>query len=183
MAYQGKKYMANRHSTGALAFYGLLAWIPMIIWFILSFLNSLHFKQECGGRLTRAANANSLEIAAEELEAAVAYLEKNNLTQGYTTIIASLRTPDEDIGFWYKNLNDALHELRNMPKTTTPLERSNVLIKLRETLISSEKTKDEIILPAGIQRYPHNLGWALSAIFFIFIAFGGLLVILYACNR
>lgn len=94
-------------------------------------------------------------------------MEREGLTTGYTSIL--YRTPDEDVGFWYTNIKSSITELERMAPSATQLERSNLLMKLRETLLDqggSGKTK--VTIPRGIIVYPNNMvvafmGW-LSAI-------------------
>lgn len=72
-------------------------------------VKSVQFNQNCGGYLKRAADANTVETAKEELSKAISYIEANNLTQGYTSVM--WQTPNEDLGFWYKNLKSSETEL------------------------------------------------------------------------
>lgn len=113
----------------------------------------INLKQNCTGYLERAANSNTVEIAMIELEKAIKYLEENNLTTGYTSIF--YRTPDEDIGFWYNNLKSSYEELSKVDSNTTALEKSNLLMKLRETLMNGSY----IEVPTGLSRYPNNALW------------------------
>jgi hypothetical protein len=120
-------------------------------------VESVQLKQNCTGYLKRAADANTIELATVELDRAITYLEANGLTTGYTSIL--WRTPDEDIDFWYRNLVASRAELTSLAPDATALERTNVLIKLRETLTDSgEKTKATV--PGGLAVYPNNLIWA-----------------------
>ena len=129
---------------------------------------------ECTGHLERAANSTNIELASGELDAAISYLDKKGLTSGYTSIF--WKTPNEDIGFWYNNIKEANRELKNAPDTISNLEESNMLIKLRETLITNSKDGEEsIICPNGLSRYPNNgifallgnLSWILLAFLII----------------
>lgn len=128
------------------------------------------FKQEVSGYLKRAADANTIDLAKQELGIAVAYLEANNMTEGYTSIF--YRTPDEDVGFWYQNLKASLNELENL-QSNSALEKTNVLIKLRETLLDSgEKTR--VTIPEGLHVFPNNGLWALlgwTALIFFLVGF------------
>lgn len=121
-------------------------------------IKTIQFKQNAGGYLERAANANTIELAQQELGRAITYLEENDLTRGYTSIL--WRTPDEDIGYWYNNLKTAQAELGALPGTSSSLEKSNMLIKLRETLTDEGKNGTKVIIPDGISRYPSNGMWA-----------------------
>jgi hypothetical protein len=132
------------------------------------------FKQNVSGYLKRAADANTIDMANAELTKVINYLEANNLTSGYTSVL--WETPDEDIGFWYQNLKASQQELENL-NSDSALERTNVLMKLRETLLDTgEKTK--VTIPKGLSVYPYNLLWGvLSLSAFIAITAGLVLLI------
>jgi len=113
------------------------------------------FNIECSGHLKRASDANTPEKARPELDKAITFLEARRLTTGYTSIL--YQTPNEDIGFWYTNLVDARKELDRIihNRESTQLEESNVLMKLRETLIDHGETL-RVTAPPGISVYPQN---------------------------
>ena len=130
----------------------------------------IQFKQNVSGYLKRAADASTIEIANEELTKVITYLEANNLTSGYTSMM--WETPNEDIGFWYKNLKASQNELQNL-KSESALERTNVLIKLRETLLDTGK-KTKVTIPKGLAVYPDNKLWGFlitTALFSLLIGF------------
>lgn len=114
------------------------------------------FKQNVKGYLKRAADANTVELASGELKKVIDYLEENNLTNGYTSIL--WETPDEDIDFWYRNIKASQAELLKLPPDADNLEKTNMLIKLRETLIDSGE-KMKVTVPDGIAVYPNNKFW------------------------
>lgn len=135
---------------------GLLLLLSVLAVFSVRIYHRVVFKQNVSGYLKRAADANTIDLAREELTRAIDYLEANNLTSGYTSIL--WRTPDEDIEFWYRNLKASQRELEVL-NSESALERTNVLIKLRETLVDNgEKTK--VTVPEGLSVYPHNKLWA-----------------------
>lgn len=117
----------------------------------------ISMKQNCTGYLKRAADANTVETAKEQLQKSITYLEANNLTSGYTSVL--WQTPDEDISFWYKNLKASENELEKIDSTTSSLEKSNVLMKLRETLLDNGKNGDSLTAPNGLSVYPNNGMW------------------------
>ena len=132
------------------------------------------FKQNVSGYLKRAADANTIEMANAELTRVINYLEANNLTSGYTSVM--WETPDEDIGFWYQNLKASQQELENL-NSDSALERTNVLMKLRETLLDTGE-KTSVTIPKGLDVYPDNLRWGilmLSAFIAMMIGFGVLI--------
>jgi len=137
---------------------GVLAAVFGMIFVIcgtIQMVSYISFNQNCKGYLTRASNANTVEMASAELKRAITYLEENEMTKGYTSVL--WRTPDEDIGFWYNNLVVSAKELDSIPKTATLVDKSNMLIKLRETLTNSNKDGEYTIVPDGLQVYPNNL--------------------------
>ena len=115
----------------------------------------IQFDRKCAGYLKRAADSNTVEMAVGELSIAVQYATRHKLTTGYTSVLWT--TPDEDVGFWYSNLTASLKELRSVKPDAGQLEKTNVLMKLRETLLDSgEKGSTVITVPNGITVYPNN---------------------------
>tara|TARA_B100000767_G_scaffold43791_1_gene37808 strand:+ start:74 stop:622 length:549 start_codon:yes stop_codon:yes gene_type:complete len=133
-----------------LGYLTVLLFISLIIFRIYS---SIIIKQELTGHLKRAADANSIELASTELKTALDFIEKNNLTNGYTSIV--YKTPDEDLVFWYSNLKASRIELEKT-KNSTSLEKTNVLLKLRETLLDEGEKGSRITYPKGISIFPNN---------------------------
>ena len=81
----------------------------------------------------------------------------------------------EDVGFWYQNLKASLGELEQVSSTATQLEKSNLLIKLRETLLDQGKEGISITSPDGISRFPLNTAYAIAGIiFFVLFIVGGI---------
>ncbi len=151
----------------------------LIVYAVFSAIFGVTFDRECIGHLRRAANASTVEIAARELEIALNYLVAHRLTRGYTSVF--YRTPDEDIGYWYRNLKDALAELRSVRPEASIQERSSLLLKLRGTILDhGSQGGDEITKPTGISLYPHNLlfgMWGIiSLALFIFFSVSAVVV-------
>ena len=94
------------------------------------------------------------------------YAEKNGLTEGTVSIF--LKDPANDIGFWYQNMKTAYVELENLPEEATALEKSNVLMKVKESLTGNNKNGQFVRHPSGISIYPYNIAYfwwcAISAI-------------------
>jgi hypothetical protein len=142
-----KKVIAILLLAGCLGIY-----IPYIV-------KNINLKQDCVGYLERASNANTIEMAAVELKTALDYIEENKLTEDHTSVL--WETPDEDMGFWYKNLKASYNELITLSADATPLEKSNMLMKLRETLLEDSGDGGQVIYPDGLSRYPNNLMWGI----------------------
>ena len=105
------------------------------------------------------------------------YIEDNNLTSGYTSVL--WRTEDENVEFWYKNIKACRDELKVVSENenATHLEKSNVLMKVRESLVNDSESV-QVIVPQGISLYPNNLVWGILRLI-SYIAM--LLVIGWAC--
>jgi hypothetical protein len=127
---------------------GILFMILVGIWITTLWYNSYKFDVDIGGHMERASNANTIELAIEEMEYVVTNMARRELTKGYTSI--AFPEPSEDVGFWYKNMNDSLKELKSVSHNATQLEKSNILMKLRETLHSGSEGREEIAVPTGI---------------------------------
>lgn len=145
-------------------------WIAATIWFISM---RIEFNQNCKGYLKQAADANTVELALDRLDKALSYAERKGWTDGYTSIL--WKTEDENIGFWYDNLKASRQELILVQKSSQ-LEQTNVLMRLRETLIESTDKGSVITYPAGLWKYPHNelyavLAWIVNILGFIALTF------------
>ena len=147
-----------------------------ILWAGIRIHAAVSFTIDCDGHLKRAADANTIELAKQELKVALSYLGKNQLTDGYTSVW--YRTPDEDIGFWYKNLKSSMEELEKVTVETTQLEKSNLLIKLRETLLDHGGDGDKVTVPQGISVFPQNRGYVVFGILGSILAIIGLVLIM-----
>jgi hypothetical protein len=138
-------------------------------------VRSVQLNQNCTGYLKRAADANSVDLALIELRVALNYIENKNLTEGYTSVL--WKTPNDDIGFWYRNLKAAENELANVNENTSVLEQTNILMKLRETLLDcGEKCK--LTVPSGLSRYPYNLLFGIASWITVVIFLSGFGVLL-----
>ena len=119
----------------------------------ITLIKSIQFNQNCKGYLKQTADANSVELALERLNKAIDYVEANNLTSGYTSIV--YRTEDENIEFWYKNLLTCKQELTECIESSQ-FEKTNVLMKVRESLTDQSEHGTVITCPPGMSRYPNN---------------------------
>ena len=138
--------------------------LPLLVLSGVRVVKMVLFNRDCGDHIKRAADANTVEMAAKEMRIVIAYLEDNKMTDGYTSILYN--TPDEDVGFWYKNLKSSLEELEKVKPETTQMERSNILLKLRETLLDHGDSGDKVTVPNGISVFPNNIFYALGFILF-----------------
>ncbi|OGM91319.1 hypothetical protein A2755_02920 [Candidatus Wolfebacteria bacterium RIFCSPHIGHO2_01_FULL_48_22] len=125
-----------------------------VIWAGVRIYDNIVFNINCQDRLKRAADANTVGLAKQELKAVLDYLQHEGLTSGYTSVLYN--SPSEDLGFWYSNLKKSYEELVSLPANVTPLERSNMLMKLRETLLDSGESSVNVTVPKGISVFPNN---------------------------
>lgn len=113
---------------------------------------SIVFDYQCKEYLSLAANANSIELARTNLDKAIQYIEQNQLTSGNTAFF--IKGPSTDLTSWYANLKACQKEVWIMDvKKGTVLEETNLLMKLRESLMS----EGLIIIPENIALHPNQL--------------------------
>lgn len=141
----------------------------LFLMFIILFciVKSYGFSIGCSGHLRRASNANTIEIAKVELKTAISYLEVNELTSGFVSIF--MKQPKNDIGFFYNNLKASMNELENISPEASQLEKSNMLMKLRESLTDNSENGTRIIHPSELCIYPHNALIWFGSIFFTIV--------------
>lgn len=112
-----------------------------------------------GGHLKRAADANQPTMVIEELEIAIAGMEKedycNDPSAGDQYTSSVYQTPDDDVCFWRENINSTLADLKALPEDASHLEVSNTLMKVRESLLDKDGGL-EVTHPPGIAWYPYN---------------------------
>lgn len=160
MSYYYSKKSANYGVAGLFLFIISLI-VPAIV-----FVKSIQFNQQCAGYLKQAADANTVELALGRINLALDYIEAHNLTNGYTSVI--YRTEDENIGYWYENIKACQKELEaNMDASS--LEKSNVLMKVRESLTDEGEDGTVLTIPDGISRYPNNLMWGVLLLLSLFL--------------
>ena len=147
----------------------------VIVIFAVTGIRSIRFKQNCSGYLKQCANASSITLALDRLNLAIDYLEKNNLTTGYTSIL--WKTEDDNITFFYNNLKDCQQELIKVADASQ-LEQTNVLMKVREVLTDEGQYGTKLVIPNGLSRYPFN---TLFAILFV-VGIIGLFILMIDFN-
>lgn len=141
----------------------LLCFVISVFLYGTAIIKTIDMNAECIGYLEMAADANSVELAEKHLSKAIEYLEENNLKYGSTGII--FHTPGNNIEFWYENLKSAQIQLQEF-ESESELEESNILMKLRETLLDEA---GDVTHPNMISFYPNHVFW------FWFLVLGWLL--------
>lgn len=125
--------------------------------------------------MKRAADANTVGLAEKEMTVVVENMEARGMTNGYTSVL--YKTPDEDVKFWYDNMNSSLTELKAVKPDAGQTETSNVLMKLKETLLDDTETGTTITVPDGISRFPNNKAYALASVITIILLIIGVVLI------
>lgn len=160
---------------------GLIGTVPLLISLLIfggCTIKHIQLDRGCTGYLKRAGDSNTVSLAVENLDRAIKYMDEKNLDSGYTSVI--YETPDEDIGFWYKNVTSARDTLKALPKNASELEISNALMKLRETLLDEGERGPKVTYPDGLSRYPSNGIWAVGNIIATIFLLGGIFFIIAA---
>ncbi len=161
----------NKHCQTMKKLASIALMVPLVAWAILRIVSSMSFDVGCEGHMKRAADANTVPLAITEMEAVVAYADEHKLTAGYTSFFSFYRRPSKDVGFWYQNMKASLEELKSVKPDASSLEKSNILMKLRETLVDHGDST-EITYPAGLEIFPRNLE-------LLFLAVLGILAAVY----
>jgi hypothetical protein len=151
------------------------------LWIGIRTYSSIQFDRNCEGYIKRAADANTVELATSNLAIAVQYLEQKNMTSGYTSILCN--TPDADVGFWYNNLKTSLEELKDVQPEVSRLERTNILMKLRETLLDGGENGVSVTTPEGISVFPYNIGLFFLCIIGIISGICGVILFLVGIEK
>jgi len=134
---------------------GILLLLPLTFWGCIRSIASFDFNQRIGGHIERAASAGTVGTAIMELETVLKVAKEKKLTEGSTAVFSAFATPDEDVGFWYENLEDSLGRLKAVPISATPSERAVVLLALRGTLLTGGEDPEPRV-PPGISIHPRN---------------------------
>lgn len=144
-------------TLGKLILFGLISITPLSIEAAMAALASIRYEIAIGGHLKRAADANTIALADSELDLALKGIETNKLTSGSTAIFWD--TPATDLGFWYENLQASSQELQSLSETAPPLERSNMLMKLRETILDDSSDGVTVTAPPQVSLYPEQVNY------------------------
>lgn len=154
---------------------GLLLISPFLIFCSLNFYLGIDYNRSIAGFLKRAADANTIEIAKKELNVALVEIERREWTSGSTDVLWT--TPRNDVGFWYENIKASAEELQQMSPNATPLERTNVLMKLRESILDDSESASVVTAPSGISKFPNNKAYAVFGLVSTLFGLVGVLII------
>lgn len=153
--------------------FGIILFIPLVMYLCILGYRGMSYDMNCGGYLSQAAAASTVESAKPPLKSALKFLEDHKMTSGNTGIFFSY--PQNDVGFFYNNLKSASVELSTITPETPPLVQSNVLMKLHEAIHAHS--------PEGISMYPYNVISAIAGLISMLLAFIGIVVILIFVDK
>lgn len=134
----------------------------------MSCAKEISFDQDIGAHLKCAADAQTVEVAQSELSLAIANIEERGLTRGYTGIVYN--TQEDNLGFWYHNLKTSQAELASVAGSTDVLTKSNVLMRLRNTLLDHTSQGERITVPTNAAFYPNVFAYVVLPFFWIIMA-------------
>lgn len=163
------------------AFFGVLLIIPLLAMITLRIYCRVMFDIECGDHMKLAAGTGSVELAKAEMAKVVQYLEGHGMTTGFTSIY--YEGPEDDIGFFYKNVKSLLAEIEAVSDGATALEKSNMLMKAKEMLTHNKDGTIAITVPEGISIFPYNSRFIQLATLCFIIAMVGVVMVVQAIER
>ena len=145
-------------------FFIILATALFLVVATIRIVSDIQYDRNIEGFLKQTADSNSIELAEERLEMAIAGIDRDGICPNFQDKTAQChtsifwRTPDENVAFWRRNLSDTLTGLKNMsPKDRQDESKSGIqLVKVRETLLDSGKSGDFVTSPQGISVYGNN---------------------------
>jgi len=129
------------------------------------------FDLRCGDYLKLAADASSVKMADDFLAKSIDYLNRTGKISGNSAII--FKKPKHDVGIWYRQILAAKSLTEQMVAKgdkATALENSNVLMKVRETLLDNGEHGQHLTLPVYISLVPNQLAYIL--LWWLLIPFG-----------
>ena len=150
-----------------------ITFIASIAIFVMILVKSIILDINCVDYQKRAADSNTVELAADNLKIALDYIEANGMTSGYTSVV--YKSPDEDVAFWYTNIKESYEELISLDESATNVERTNLLMKLRETLLDQKEKGESLTLPNAISCFPNNTLWAILKWLCVAMLIGGII--------
>lgn len=153
---------------------GALLLVPVFLLILLNVSKRSTYDLYCGNHLERALKTNSVETARKELEIVVNYLEKNQITEGSTSVISWFLTlfglpsfdRSADVGFWYREVKGYSDSLNAMKRKLLYEEQYLILDKMKQRMwIHTRRTKRSLPFfksgwharePGGIWLFPYN---------------------------
>lgn len=130
--------------------------VVFIVWAGIRTKCYFEFQDKVEGYLDNYVKAGSVEVAQENLDAAIKSAEEMGLTEGQISVLC--HNPKNNIGVWYQNLVKCRENLKEVAKQ--PLKEQSFVLQKQKQALSGEKNGSsgsiDVKIPEGITIYPYN---------------------------
>jgi hypothetical protein len=157
--------------------------VGMIVLGIACGLSVYQFNRGCADYLKLAGDSSTVEATNGFLGQALTYMETTGKTSGNSSLI--FKKPLSDVGIWYKQTKDAKGVLEGIiakGDEATGTEKSNALLKVRETVLDMGSNGTSVTYPPHIALYPGG-SYALAVILWWVLGLatvGGFIIVVVA---
>ncbi len=139
------KYL-NIPLMAILTFMMVISIISFSLWAIVRIHYTIEFEQNCSSYLTRAKQEVDFDLAANDIEVAINYLETHGLDHGVIKIFREYSY--NDLAYVHQNLIEAQNAFRQA-SSESELEKFSLVQRMDE----------QMKLPCGISIYGKNLAY------------------------
>ena len=149
--------------------------VGLLLLAVVSIYMDEAFTVGCDGYIQMAARAPTIEDAKRNLDTAIEYVEKHELTDGKTSII--FHSPRDSVLCWYLRLRvvqQQLHMATELGVTTS--EREIVFNRLHRSLMRMSSGSKVVVSPSGISRYPYNTPHFVSIVLLLLLLTAALFI-------
>ncbi len=154
----------------------IISIVSLAMWAIARINAVETFDDQIGGYLSNYAKSGTVEVAEQNLNAAIESAKVQGLTRGQISIFC--KNPQNNIGLWYNNLLKSRDALKKASKEPL-ISQSIILEKQRNG--TTDGNNFFLGIPSGISIYPYNkqfFWWSLLS-FIGIVAFAIALVYVY----
>jgi len=159
----------------ARAFFLALTVVALVAMGVGGCVKAVQFQGQCEDYLKLAGDAPTVDKAVGYLRPALDYLERNDMTRGNCAFF--FRNPSSDMGLWYGNIKGAYDEAQALlerqaknPTSVTSVDRSNLLIKIREVVIDNGSEGHTVVTsPGNAWLYPFQWLWVIGWAVFVLL--------------
>lgn len=132
-------------------FLAIACTLVFLAWAGTRIVAGIQYDTQLGGFISQATTSPSPTIAAAKLDVAIAEIERRGWTKGNTGILFTY--PTNDVGFWYQRLVDSRSILKALPSNDSPLEVSNTMMRVHESLTGTDINPVVLFWPRRGFRY------------------------------
>lgn len=165
--------------------FSIILIVPFFGWAITRIVKDQRFDDNCTYHIQQGLSSNDLTYSSSEIELAIAYLETNHLTSGYTTIAG--KDQSEDLALFNSTLRKKYIYI-NFLKEKTPeeIKKYEEFYELRNFSTPGRQSLPavSVYVPSGISVYPYNTSYMIwMFISIIFAALGIIGIITFIDER